>query len=285
MNFRQPPALAVWLLKRLGLTKRNEPLTGDLFEEFRNGRTAAWYWRQTFMAIATEFRQRLQFHRLDLLSLFVGWGAETCVLLAWWIFQVPVGLHGFVLGVSTLATIWMAMYIEYRVRLIAWRNDLDSSEQESDDILHGRISPRSGALFFFGIALLLDGVGILVTRLPLPGPSYLPTVSLLLILNVVMLFAFAAVLVLRFPGDSADGAACNGNSPGLRRRVISGLESIVFLFAVVQLYRDNRVAETRLLWFEPVCWSLLTFTLILTIFTFVGFAARRMLRSHPRGDE
>ena len=42
MNRRRPPKLATWLLDRLGYTHRNAALAGDLLEEFRSGRFAAF---------------------------------------------------------------------------------------------------------------------------------------------------------------------------------------------------------------------------------------------------
>jgi hypothetical protein len=51
MTPRIPPRMATWLLKHLGPDYRNESLAGDLFEEFQQGRTRAWYWRQTAAAI------------------------------------------------------------------------------------------------------------------------------------------------------------------------------------------------------------------------------------------
>ena len=44
-----PPRLATWLLQHLNGT--NEALAGDLLEEYRHGRSAAWYWRQVMSAI------------------------------------------------------------------------------------------------------------------------------------------------------------------------------------------------------------------------------------------
>ena len=44
-----PPRLATWLLGHLNGT--NEALAGDLLEEYRHGRSAAWYWRQVMKAI------------------------------------------------------------------------------------------------------------------------------------------------------------------------------------------------------------------------------------------
>jgi hypothetical protein len=41
----------MWLLERLGPAYRNESLVGDLYEEYQQDRTRAWYWRQVIMAI------------------------------------------------------------------------------------------------------------------------------------------------------------------------------------------------------------------------------------------
>ena len=49
--------LAFWLLGHLA--HRNEPLAGDLAEQFRMGRSALWLWSQLLLAIAMgSFRQR-----------------------------------------------------------------------------------------------------------------------------------------------------------------------------------------------------------------------------------
>ena len=48
--------LALWVLSRLA--HRNEPLAGDLLEQFRVRRSAVWLWWQLLFAIATgSFRQ------------------------------------------------------------------------------------------------------------------------------------------------------------------------------------------------------------------------------------
>jgi hypothetical protein len=47
----EPPATATWLLEHFTLGDRNEALAGDLLEEFRNGRTAGWYWSQVLVSV------------------------------------------------------------------------------------------------------------------------------------------------------------------------------------------------------------------------------------------
>ena len=49
-------ALALWLLGRLA--HRNEPLAGDLVEQYRTGRSVLWLWAQLLYAITVgSFRQ------------------------------------------------------------------------------------------------------------------------------------------------------------------------------------------------------------------------------------
>jgi preprotein translocase subunit SecY len=50
MTDRTPPAAAQWLLRMLG--PANPALAGDLLEEYGQGRSARWYWKQVLIAIA-----------------------------------------------------------------------------------------------------------------------------------------------------------------------------------------------------------------------------------------
>lgn len=51
MSVRRVPPLATWLLERAVVASCKETLVGDLSEQFRQGRSTAWYWRQTLRAI------------------------------------------------------------------------------------------------------------------------------------------------------------------------------------------------------------------------------------------
>lgn len=51
MIHRQPPALALWLLRHLGPRYRNESLEGDLFEQYQQEANRSWYWQQTMVAM------------------------------------------------------------------------------------------------------------------------------------------------------------------------------------------------------------------------------------------
>src|SRR5689334_10863769 len=56
---KPPPKLATRLLEFFGRTPGTEPLIGDLFEQFQNGQSDLWYWRQVLMLIlggSTMFR-------------------------------------------------------------------------------------------------------------------------------------------------------------------------------------------------------------------------------------
>lgn len=52
MKSADPPKLASWLLEHAGSRYRREALAGDLVEQYRAGRSDAWYWRQVLWAIA-----------------------------------------------------------------------------------------------------------------------------------------------------------------------------------------------------------------------------------------
>jgi hypothetical protein len=59
MKLSKPPAVATWTLEHLVGGER-QALAGDLLEEFRQGRSASWYWRQVLVAIFTSRAAQLR---------------------------------------------------------------------------------------------------------------------------------------------------------------------------------------------------------------------------------
>jgi hypothetical protein len=99
-----PPKLATWLLEQFSPVFKNAPLAGDLTEEFKQGRSSAWYWRQVFWAIL-----------IGLLNLFrKRWGrlayAIVCsgLISAAWLSLFPVTgrFTAHVVGVFSYGHIW-----------------------------------------------------------------------------------------------------------------------------------------------------------------------------------
>jgi lysylphosphatidylglycerol synthetase-like protein (DUF2156 family) len=51
MTERTPPPLARWLLRHWGGAYHRDSLEGDLIEQYQEGRSRLWYWRQVAAAI------------------------------------------------------------------------------------------------------------------------------------------------------------------------------------------------------------------------------------------
>jgi hypothetical protein len=110
MIFRRPPSLANWLLDRSGYARQNTPLAGDLLEEFRNGRSAAWYWRQTLAVIANGITRNGSVLRPYLLALCAGYTVQFAVALTLWWTHSPPLVHG---SVWTRFGVWLLCQLAY----------------------------------------------------------------------------------------------------------------------------------------------------------------------------
>jgi hypothetical protein len=60
----RPPSLATWMLEHLTPGDRDEALAGDLLEDFRSGRSPAWYWQQTLTACTVGWLRHLSERRM-----------------------------------------------------------------------------------------------------------------------------------------------------------------------------------------------------------------------------
>jgi hypothetical protein len=63
MRTTSPPRMATWLLTRLAADERRDSLIGDLMEQYTNGHSAWWYWRQTLFAIVLRAGRDICVHK------------------------------------------------------------------------------------------------------------------------------------------------------------------------------------------------------------------------------
>ena len=77
---RKPPAFAMILLNRLG--PRDQPIVGDLCEEYAAGRSRTWFWHQVIAAIAYGAAREINGARVrTAVALTTGWSVAACVFL------------------------------------------------------------------------------------------------------------------------------------------------------------------------------------------------------------
>src|SRR5215471_12778000 len=81
---RKPPVLATWLLERFGVKRQNEALMGDLAEEYQAGKSWAWYWWQTLVAIWVTAVRDIHAHKLL---------ALRAVAMTWILWRLLIWLH------------------------------------------------------------------------------------------------------------------------------------------------------------------------------------------------
>jgi hypothetical protein len=100
MKSSKPPALPTWLLEHLN-GGSTEALAGDLLEQFSQGRSTAWYWRQVLIAMLHAFRREW---RIELMALaFTAAWAFPLYYGRLWLASLPEpGVH------SGATMVWLA---------------------------------------------------------------------------------------------------------------------------------------------------------------------------------
>ena len=74
MRSPRPPAVATWFLTEFGCSPKNEPLIGDLTEEYARGRSRLWYWWQVVVALVAGLFQEVRTHKARAArGLITGW--------------------------------------------------------------------------------------------------------------------------------------------------------------------------------------------------------------------
>lgn len=90
MKNENPPRAVRWMLEHFASGTDGEALAGDLLEEFRAGRGAAWYWRQALAAVAIGFARTLWERRM-----VVVFSLLYCFPMPWlWLRWVRYEAHG-----------------------------------------------------------------------------------------------------------------------------------------------------------------------------------------------
>jgi hypothetical protein len=108
MSTAQPPRLATWLLQHLASSPKPESLVGDLIEQYRNGRSATWYWRQVLTAILAGAIRDIRSHKLlAIRAVAIGW------LLAL-LFSFPVN------WMSNASRVWLIEWLVDTGRITFW---------------------------------------------------------------------------------------------------------------------------------------------------------------------
>ena len=99
MRSNEPPRMAAWLLRHLGCSPNNDSVIGDLIEQYRQGRSGIWYWRQVLAAILVGAVHDLAAHKmLALRTLMVGW-------TLYYLFSFPVTWAG------SIAEDWLSQQV------------------------------------------------------------------------------------------------------------------------------------------------------------------------------
>jgi hypothetical protein len=110
---RKPPKLAVWLLECFNLPRRKPDLMGDLAEEYNSGRSVAWFWWQTAVAIGIALTRGIGFYpKLFVLrGLATGWLVGYVLGILWPMIRPFLEQHENLLGLALLSIPWCTGWV------------------------------------------------------------------------------------------------------------------------------------------------------------------------------
>ena len=135
MRSDRAPVVATWLVDRFC---GDSAIAGDLIEQYREGRSALWYWRQAFIAIVACSASRVWDHKwLAIRAIATGYIFSSIVIRVgmrqivhpWWDAVAPPALYPLVASFAWLLNGWLigrlhrpystAMVCAYAVWLVA----------------------------------------------------------------------------------------------------------------------------------------------------------------------
>ena len=165
MKPAKPPALATWLVEHLNPGSCNEALIGDLLEQFSQGRSVTWYWRQVLFVILLGF---LKEWRILLTAAMItsGW-AFPLYYGHLWLACLPGPSFHLVTGMAWLAGL---MYATTGFTLLAIGPVCFSSAIYFAMTLRGRIKKRSPRTFWLALLKghLVVALSVLLLLMVLP---------------------------------------------------------------------------------------------------------------------
>jgi hypothetical protein len=115
MNSRMGRMLAGGLLRQIG-GYRAESLIGDLTEEYAQGRSGLWYWRQVLLAVLTSYLRHLRIHGIRFLGAIAlgAGGVEACIALIQWlsdlVWRKELAIFGAALSAADLQSLELILF-------------------------------------------------------------------------------------------------------------------------------------------------------------------------------
>jgi hypothetical protein len=74
MRPSHPPRIAAWILNRFSPGRDTDAIAGDLIEQYRQGRSRSWYWREVTVAVVRGTWSEAWQHRLSLvIAVAMAW--------------------------------------------------------------------------------------------------------------------------------------------------------------------------------------------------------------------
>jgi hypothetical protein len=172
MRSSRPPALATKLLERLVSGPFAEALRGDLIEQYRQGRSASWFWRQVLIGVFSSVLRDIGSHKLFatgsavagiaiyLLSSFpVNWFVRFLASHGWLSIESRLRTADFLGDLACVIIGWAVFRLSVRGRFTkvclysaaVWL--FEAVHVSSGFLLDRRLSQVNSQIFLFGVTL------------------------------------------------------------------------------------------------------------------------------------
>lgn len=193
MKSSRPPVLATKLLERLVSGPFAEALRGDLIEQYRQGRSPSWFWRQVLIGVFASVLRDIGSHKLlaagsaaagiaiYLLSSFpVNWLVRFLASLGWLRIESRLRIADLLGDLACMIIGWAVFRLSTRRRFTkvclysAAVLFFEAVHVSSGFLLNGRLSQVTSQMLLFGVVLsvtrplsiLVGGIAASITTRP-----------------------------------------------------------------------------------------------------------------------